>query len=302
MKTKMEEGAIPTPGFRVFDSPESLKLEGMNYPVVMKPVDSQGQRGIFVLNGREDTRELEQMFRAAQQHSMSGTVIFEEFYPGQEITVNTWVKEGQAYNLLITDRLHFDDRVALGVCKQQRYPAKAAEGWESEINFLVQRLVTIFQINDGPLYIQMVIGNKGPQFIEFGYRIGGGFESEIIPRVTGIDILDLYITLVTEGRNNFEPGQLQKKASIGSIFFLFANPGKVNRIVLPGEFSDYHGRIFIREGEELGAIENATSRIGCFAFYSNDPNEYYRIASKFDSEIAVFNGEDKDILIHRIWE
>lgn len=301
MKQKMTQNDIPTPGFNIYLSPENVPFGELNYPAVLKPADSQGQRGIHVLKGTEGYPEVKALFDAARRHSPTGTVIIEDFYPGGEITVNTWVKDGKAFNLMITDRLHFDDTIALGLCKQQRFPSKAAVSCMDQLERIVQRLVSVFEIRDGPLYIQMIIGHEGPKIIEFGYRIGGGFESETIPRVTGVDILELYLALVTGGKNLFQPEKAEKKAAMGSMFFLFAKPGTATKIVLPAGFGDY-GRLFIKEKDEIGEIENATSRVGCFAFYTDNPREYIDFVKKFDAGMAIYNRDNNDLLIHGIWE
>jgi len=301
MKEIMTGSGIPSPNFRVLREKADRSSAGLKYPVVLKPVDSQGQRGVFLLNGREDTDIIDRYFDESLGYSRSGKVILEEYYKGAEITVNCWVKGGRAYPLMITDRLHFDDSVALGICKQQRFPARGAAGYEQEIDRIINKLADAFKIREGPLYVQAVTGSEGMKIIEFGYRIGGGFESEIIPRVTGIDILDLYFTLVVEGRNTFDPGAVERKAAVGSIFFMLARPGVISRIVVPGEFAGC-GRLFVNSGDVIGTIENATSRVGCFAFYTNSQLEYNNMLDRFDSHMAILDENNTDILMHGIWE
>lgn len=301
MKTKMTEHKIPTPDFRVQSTFDMGNLRGLNYPLVIKPVDSQGQRGIFVIKDAEQLSRAGDLFEVSKKYSPSGTVIFEEFYRGDEITVNCWVKNGQTYILMITDRLHFDDEMVLGICKQQRYPSKYAMGRLEEINITVQKLAGAFGITDGPLYIQMIVGDRGVQIVEFGYRIGGGFESEIIPRVTGIDILDLYFTLITEGKNTFEPEYIGQRVKVGSIFFLLAKPGVAEKIVMPDEFALY-GKLFIKEGAQIEKIIDATSRVGCFAFYTDSEAEYEAVLKKLNAQMVVYDEQKTDLLIHDIWE
>jgi phosphoribosylamine-glycine ligase len=301
MKEIMAGSGIPSPNFRVLEEKADPSIAGLKYPVVLKPVDSQGQRGVFLLNGREDTETIDRYIDESLGYSRAGKVILEEYYKGAEITINCWVKGGRAYPLMITDRLHFDDTVALGICKQQRFPARGAAGYEQEIDLIINRLADAFKIREGPLYVQAVAGSEGMKIIEFGYRIGGGFESEIIPRVTGIDIMDLYFTLVAEGRNSFEPGKVERNAAMGSIFFMLARPGLINRIVVPGDFAQY-GRLFMNSGDIIGTVENATSRVGCFAFYTNSKLEYNNMLDRFDSQLAILDENNTDILIHGIWE
>lgn len=301
MKTAMVEHEIPTAKFRVFSRSEDIDLQNLNFPLVMKPVDSQGQRGIFVLKGTEELDNIRQLFEVSKGYSLSDSVIIEEFCPGDEITVNCWVKDGKAFILLITDRLHFDDSIALGVCQQQRFPSVAASGYEEKIQSISQKIADAFKIKDGPLYIQMVVGREGPVVIEFGYRIGGGFEADVIPLQTGIDILELYFTLVTEQKNNFQPEKIENKFQMGSIFFLIGKPGLIQKICMPDEFKQYNGRLFIKEKQELGQIENATSRIGCFIIYTNNPNEYKELINKFELEMAIYDSNNNDLLVHNIW-
>lgn len=301
MKRIMVENGIPTPGYKVLRSFGDVDWQELSFPLVMKPADSQGQRGIFVLRGQESLEKLQELFVESIKHSTAGAVLLEDFYPGDEITANCWVKAGIGYTLMITDRLHFDDSVALGICKQQRFPSCAADGHVPEIEQLVQKIVDAFRISDGPLYIQMMVGALGPQIIEFGFRIGGGFESETIPRVTGVDILELYTTLVTEGKNIFNPDELQLRIRHGSIFFMLARPGIARKIHLPEEFKD-GGFLFIGENDEIGAIENATSRVGCFYFYTDSDVEYRYLLNRFNAELAVYDENNEDLLYHDIWE
>ena len=301
MKAKMVENMIPTPLYKVFSTFADIHLKDLKYPLVMKPSDSQGQRGIFVLQGNETTGELRKLFESSRHYSPSGSVIFEEYCPGDEITVNCWVREGKAFILLITDRLHFDDTIALGICKEQRYPSQAAAGREDEIGAIVQKIVDAFEVMHGPLYIQMILNEREASIIEFGYRIGGGFESETIPRVTGIDILELYFNLVTKGSNDFTPHDVSQNAQLGAICFMLARPGTAASIIVPKEFGSM-GKLFISEGQELGNIENATSRVGCFSCYTNDPDHYHDLLSRLDRGMAILNENQEDILIHDIWE
>ena len=297
MKAKMFENGIPTPKYNIYSTFEEVPLEKLSFPLVIKPVDSQGQRGVHLLRG---VKEIRKCFEDAQRYGNTQKVILEEYYEGAEITVNTWVKGGKAYNLLITDRLHWDDSKALGLCTQQRFPCKAAENKEAEINREVQKLVDAFEITDGPLYIQIIAGKEGVKFVEFGFRIGGGFESTTIKLATGIDILNLYLTLITEGENNFIPSRVRAKASAGSAFFMFAKAGKIAKINIP-EGLEY-GTFFVKEGDQIGKMENATSRVGYFIIYKDSVKEYQQELNRFDSKLALYDQEGQDLLVHGLWK
>jgi len=148
----------------------------------------------------------------------------------------------------------------------------------------------------------MIVGDEGPVIVEFGYRIGGGFEAETIPLAAGIDILDLYITLITERENIFRPEEIKNKFRMGSIFFLIGKPGGIQKICMPNEFKDCNGKLFVKEKQELGEIENAASRIGCFTIYTNNLNEYNNLLAKLDLEMAIYDYHNNDLLTHNLWK
>jgi len=96
-------------------------LQRITYPVVIKPVDSQGQRGVYFL---EDAAAVENHYDRVIQHSRKLSILVEEFYPHQEITVSGWVIEGIPQILTITDRVTFEDKKHIGICLSHEFPSK----------------------------------------------------------------------------------------------------------------------------------------------------------------------------------
>ncbi len=61
------------------------------FPAIIKPADSQGQRGIFKVDAPQD---LERAFEQAKLFSRTQTVIIEEFIQGKEISLNGYMVNG----------------------------------------------------------------------------------------------------------------------------------------------------------------------------------------------------------------
>lgn len=55
------------------------------------------------------------------------------------------------------------------------------------------KITRAFQINAGPLYIQLLVGDQGLSSMRWPVRIGGAHEDIFIPYLTGFDILDRVI-------------------------------------------------------------------------------------------------------------
>ena len=73
--------------------------------VIIKPLDTQGSRGVQVCSGEEEIRE---KFSEASRWSSSRQVIVEQFATGREFVVESLVLDHEYHTLCIGDTLYFD--------------------------------------------------------------------------------------------------------------------------------------------------------------------------------------------------
>lgn len=301
MKKCFKENSIESPEHIIVSDGEGIDFYNLIFPIVIKPVDSQGQRGISVINNREDSYLIKDKVGLACSYSRTNTAIIEEYYQGNEITANFWVKDGIAYNLMVNDRLHFDDDLVLGLCKQHRYPSKSISTTDraSKLKKIIQSIADAFNIKDGPLYVQLLDGMDGFKVVEVGYRIGGGFEIYFIPSMINVSVLDYYFNLVTENENNFDKLDIKREYAFGSVNFLFCKEGVVDKVEIP---EDLPGEISIKSGDIIKKIENATSRIGYFIVRGKTYDEYIKELYNIDNKLRLFDKKGNDLLYHGIYE
>ncbi|MDD4776005.1 MAG: carboxylate--amine ligase [Syntrophomonas sp.] len=167
------------------------KLGQLVFPVVVKPIDSQGQRGVFKLEHREPgiIAYLRETFR----HTRAEEIIAEQFCPGAEITISAWVVDYHPYMLIITDRPLLNVEPRLGIMTAHQFPSVYTRSHYDELQDLLMRTVLALNIAAGPIYVQVIISPHGAQLVEIACRIGGGHEEELIPLVTGVDPVDMLI-------------------------------------------------------------------------------------------------------------
>ncbi|NCC76804.1 MAG: ATP-grasp domain-containing protein, partial [Clostridia bacterium] len=180
----------PSPAAQTPAAPDPL--EQLEYPVVIKPVDSQGQRGIFVCWTADEVRQKAPKVLA---FSRAAEILVESYYPSNEVTVSGWVSAGQARILTLTDRERLAGTDPLGVCLSHEWPSRYLERHGEEIASLTQAIVSGFGIAEGPIYFQFLIGASGVQINEIACRIGGAFESQFIPHLTGFNLTAAQIDL-----------------------------------------------------------------------------------------------------------
>ena len=82
---------------RILEESEKKDL----YPIEIKPVDSQGQRGVSTVRNAE---ELKRGFCKAMSYSRKGEVILEEYIEGDEVSVNAYLCDGKIRLSVLSDR------------------------------------------------------------------------------------------------------------------------------------------------------------------------------------------------------
>jgi phosphoribosylamine-glycine ligase len=156
------------------------------FPCVIKPVDSQGQRGFNVAHNR---RELAECFERSLSHSAAGKVIIEEYIEGPELSVNLYLVEGRIAFSQITDRIVFDQYP--GIVKAHRIPSRVIDRETgARINQLCEELVDKIALKNGPLYIQIKLKDRLPKLIEATPRLDGCHLWQLIEAFCGVNLLE----------------------------------------------------------------------------------------------------------------
>ena len=98
------KGNIP---FQVFSNMSEIQIE---YPVILKPSDSQGQRGIHLVHSQMD---FEKYFDETIKYSRDKKVIVEKFVEGSEISVNAYLVNGVVRFIVASDRVTWPEYTGL---------------------------------------------------------------------------------------------------------------------------------------------------------------------------------------------
>lgn len=305
MKRLFREHGIPTVSFNLINRNFSSREFGrLKPPLVLKPVDSQGQRGIFKLENPSLVRDY---IDKTLTFSREETALLEEYYPSKEITVSGWVIKGKTYILTITDRVTIDSPLHIGICAAHRFPTMWEHTHENQISDITRDIVKAFNIENGPIYFQMLIGEKGILVNEIACRIGGAYEDEFIPLATGVDILQLLISgsmgkLISPEifrkllRKNHRP-------FLTAVLF-FARSGKVHHYAPTGQVFKIPGvenfQYLLPNGTVVKGLENSSQRAGYLIVQGSSKNEInIRIEDAFN-RIGIFDETGNNLLINTL--
>ncbi len=303
MKTIFDTAAIPnTPHVFLKKGADEKALAQLKPPYVLKPIDSQGQRGIFRLaTATEVIRHMD----ACLGYSRSDTVLVEEYYPNDEMTVNGWVSDGHLYMLAVTDRLSIESPTSLGVCYGHRYPTVHMNLYR-EIKDLSEKITAAFGVKNGPVYYQLLYGQKGLYANEISFRLGGAFEDVIIPAISGFSTVDAVLSqslgqkAATGPLRTYAADQPKKQAAVQ---LLFCQSGKISSITPLSELLSLPGVLAAGYNYGVGDVipetANATARVGHCVLLAQ-PHEMLSLNQAFWEKFRVLDDNGRNLAIERI--
>ncbi len=288
MKDVFMRNGIPTSHYTVLDRYEPEKLEGLRYPLVVKPVDAYSSRGVRKCANPEEVRTY---LEEAIQISRSKTAVVEEFVEGEELTVEAFVSRGKAVVLCIGSKHKLKNGrfVAYG----SLYPADIPAELEREISETTQKIADAFHLENTPINMQMISDGEHAYALEFCARSGGFVKYEITKIMSGFDpiraIVDLHEGIVPE------VGEVKPETRYLMTCYLYCSQGVMDRyegfeeMKKQGVISRYY---LVREkGHSFKGISSNGDRAAGFFVQDDD---YDRLLEKYDTALANLKVLDKD--------
>ena len=307
MKNKFFENGIPTVSYKIISENYDRKvLKDINFPAVIKPLDSQGQRGVFKVKNIE---EIDKYFKRVLQYSREEEILLEEYYDSDEITVSGWVVDGKLNILTITDRVTYEQDVNIGICTAHIFPSKYLNKYHKQIENISRDIIKSFNIKNGPIYFQMLIGNSGIKVNEIACRIGGAYEADFMPLITDVDILAMVINTSlgkTINMNKLRRYSLLNNDNWLSVQLFFANEGKITDIKnldMIRKLDDVVTlKVNYKKGDIIPKIENATARAGYFIVRGNNKRELKCNIKRVYDHLVIHDENNKNLVLRKAGE
>jgi biotin carboxylase len=225
---------VPLPWYAEIPNPDSLKriVAERGYPLVLKPVDSRGARGVLRLMSGVD---LDWAFSVSKSYSPTGRVMVEEFLNGPQISTESLVVQGEVYTLGFSDRNYeFLDRYTPNIIENGGdLPSFLSMTDQEKICDLLEKTAKSLDITNGIIKGDIVLSGGKPFVIEVALRLSGGyFCSHEIPLNTGIDFVGNAIRIALG--QSIDPNELipEFNRPVCQRYF-FPAPGKVEEVYVP---------------------------------------------------------------------
>lgn len=169
---------------------EAVKDAGLfKWPVIVKPVDSAGSKGVTKVTSPDGLPEAVQI---ALSSSLSGTFIIEEFLEvqGYQSSADIFTQDGRLVYSAYSDQL-FDPQAANPYTPAiEIWPATMPQNYQDELTDELQRLFTLLGVKSGIYNVESRVASDGKAYImEVSPRGGGNRIAELQDMATGQSLI-----------------------------------------------------------------------------------------------------------------
>jgi len=269
--------------------------EELGYPVVFKPCDNAGSRGVVKVTNK---REIKDAIDIVAKNSKSNRILIEEFITGTEHSTESVVVNGKIYTTGFSDR-NYDK-------KEMYYPHFVEDGDTLPTSLLVkmkqkvisaaERAIEALGIDFGPAKGDIIVTKDGPKVLEMSPRLSGDyFCFETVPLHNGTNILKVVIELAMGLKPDLDA--LIPKFERGvALRYIFPEPGRIKTIKGVKKVRKMRGVYFFRwepywKGIKVGTLitplEHHGHRVGSIMTVANNRDSAIKIAEKARRGIKI---------------
>jgi len=165
-------------------------IDYFTWPVIVKPVDSAGSKGVTKVSTIE---ELKPAIQQALTYSQSNSFIVEDFleFKGAHSSADSFTIDGKLKFITYSDQLFDKDADNPYVPSLIIWPSTMEKSHQTELNNETQRLMTLLGMKHGIYNIETCIAtNNKPYIMEVSPRGGGCRIAEIQQLAYGIDLIE----------------------------------------------------------------------------------------------------------------
>lgn len=168
------------------------------FPVVLKPADSCGSKGISVCHSAQ---ALQAAMQKALSFSRSGTFLCEKYMDCPEITVKYLFDRGEITLWEVNDRYVNRTQKGVGaIANGTVYPSKYTQLYLDTLHPKMVALLREFEMYNGTMFMQAFVDGDTIRPYDPGLRFSGGLSYFIARHVFGVNPLECMICAALTGR------------------------------------------------------------------------------------------------------
>jgi biotin carboxylase len=245
-----------------FERHELPEIDGipLEYPVIVKPVDSSGSKGVTVVDSFRGVRYAAEY---ALSFSRSERIIIEECIDplNGDLHGDGFFLNGELVFSMIGDHIYNGKVNPLNPAGTS-WPSVASPFYIEEIKRQVESIARLAGYSDGPVNIEARINREGKVYImEIGPRSGGHFVPQAICHATGFNMVDAQLDLLSG-----IPVTIPKFKVVPTSYFALhsGNDGVFQKIQIDKSVKRYivEKHIYVRQGDRVRPFVGSHAALG----------------------------------------
>lgn len=177
--------------FRIFNENEFMDaneyISKQNLPVIIKPVDSSGSKGVKIIRNSE---EINISIMLAYKESFSKRIIVEDFFEktGVQVCGDGYFENGKIKYIFFGDGHYYNDGLHMAPWGET-FPSSYSLIVLNKVETKIESILCAAGFKKGPFNIDVLLNDSECFIIEIGPRSGGNFISRAIKLKYGVDLV-----------------------------------------------------------------------------------------------------------------
>lgn len=304
MKQIMIDNHIPTARHYKISTLAEYDSGRLRFPIIVKPADCNSSKGVRRIE--KDDINAEQYIKDALSLSRNGDAIVEEFLVGREIGADCMIINHKAHVIMTRERrkINKNNTEAIQQIYGSIWPADLTESNIEQLRKIAEDIAFAFDIDNAPLMMQTILTGDVINVIEFGARIGGGDNYQIIEELTGYDIIENSIRSFLG--EPIEVSDLGKRQKLLMDTYLYVNPprqeGGAAQIFGHVFYKDKarhnieYEKVYRKKGDSIGFVISSNNRVGCFVVGGHSEQELLDKQAQVISNMEVYDLDGRPIM------
>lgn len=259
----------------------------LDFPVIVKPVDSSGSKGVSIVS---DTENLKNAIEFSLSYSRTGKCIVEQYIQNKYkyiIGGDVFVVDGkiEIWGLL---NCHRDKEVNSLVPVGKSFPLCISHDDEVRVKRCLQSLVDKLNIMQGAMNVELIVDKCNRVWpIDIGPRNGGNMIPNLLGYIYGIDVVKMTLEVAMGQTVNYHLGD-------GNLYYATHNlhskrNGKLDDIIFSDVLKDkiIQKCIYKKKGDEVEYFDNASKALGIIFMKFSTNEEMMQILDNINDYITI---------------
>lgn len=286
-----KENGFNIPKARGYSSYEEAEADFHNFkmPVMIKPVDSSGSKGISKM---DNIALLKEKVSNALNFSRAKRFIIEEYIEnyGPHVGGDGFCVNGQLVFRCFSNEYFSNDRLNPFVSIIATWPYVMPERIQNKIHDEIQRVLSLLNMQTGALNFDIrVDGEENVYIIEMAPRNGGDYNPHAIKYATGVDLIE-YTIKAALGEDCTDLKMVAPKGYWASYLLDSSNNGVLKGIEIEEEFEKNNIVEFdsvVNKGERIYALSGSHEKVGIIILKFASMNEMDHKMSNIENLVKV---------------